>query len=107
MAGIKFGAFKLKQCDTIICIPFNGCVMIATILMKFFLCFRDVAAPNCVKDIIVSLQRKHGLKIPQRNEEWGDITRTSICIRRSLVLKDGLKEASKARFDPYNLLKVN
>ena len=76
----------------------------AIILLNIWYC-RD-ATPNCLKDIILLLQKKHGVKIPNSDQEWADTPRTSICIRRSMVLQDGLKEASKARFDPMNLLKV-
>ena len=76
----------------------------AIILLNIWYC-RD-ATPNCLKDIILLLQKKHGVKIPKSDQEWADTPRTSICIRRSMVLQDGLKEASKARFDPMKLLKV-
>ena len=68
--------------------------------------FRE-ATPTCLKDIILFLQSQHGIKIPDSDQEWADAPRTSICIRRSMILQDGLKEANKARFDPGKLLKVN
>ena len=68
--------------------------------------FNRDAAPDCVKDIIQLLQKQHGLKLPESDEEWIDVPRTSICVRRSFILKDGLKEAGKSRFDPAKLLKV-
>ena len=69
-----------------------------------FLCVRRDIAPSSLEDIIHSLQKKHGLKIPKCDEEWADMPRTSVCTRRS----DGLKEALKsARFDPAKLFKVH
>ena len=69
-------------------------------------CICRDAAPSCLKDIILSLQKQHRVKLPENDEEWADVARTSICIRRAMVLQDGLKEARKARFDPAKLLKV-
>ena len=63
--------------------------------------------PTSLADIIRQLQKECGLKIPMSEEEWGDIPRTPIDIRRTMVVKDGLREARKARFDPTKLLKVH
>ena len=46
------------------------------------------------------------MKLPENDEDWADVARISICIRRAVVLQDGLKKARKARFDPAKLLKV-
>ena len=62
--------------------------------------------PTCLRDVIFALQRENGVVIPSTDEEWGQTVRTSIDIRRDFVVKDGLREARKARFDPANLLRV-
>ena len=67
------------------------------------ICFRD---PTCLKDVVLLLQKQNGIKIPETDEEWAEASRNSICIRRSLVLQDGLKEVNKSRFDPTKLLNV-
>ena len=59
--------------------------------------------PTSLADIIRQLQKECGLKIPM-SEEWGDIPRTPIDIRRTMVVKDGLREAKKSRFDPTKLV---
>ena len=63
--------------------------------------------PTTSADIIRLLQKECGLKIPASEEEWGEIPRTTIDIRRSMVVKDGLREARKSRFDMTKLLNVN
>ena len=68
-----------------------------------FLCVRRDIAPSSLEDIIRSLQKKHGIKIPKCDEEWADIPRTSVCIQRSLLVQDGLKEASKIVFTTFTI----
>lgn len=63
--------------------------------------------PTTSADIIWLLRKECGLKIPTTEEEWGEIPRTTIDIRRTMVVKDGLREARKSRFDTTKLLNVN
>ena len=58
-------------------------------------------------DIIFLLQKECNLKIPVTEENWTEFPRTPVDIRRSMVVKDGLREARKPRFDPTKLLKVS
>lgn len=64
--------------------------------------------PTCLKEVVSSLQRKCGLKIPKTSSEeaWVLMPRTDVEIRRAMVLFDGLREARKPRFDVTKLLKV-
>ena len=62
--------------------------------------------PSSLPDIIKLLQMECGLKIPTSEEEWREIPRTPIDIRRTMVVKDGLREARKSRFNPTKFLKV-
>ena len=75
-----------------------SCGMVLTVAMY-------IREPTCLKDVLLLLKR-NGIKIPETDEEWAEASRNSICIRRSLVLQDGLKEVSKSRFDPTMLLNV-
>ena len=56
--------------------------------------------PKTVADIVLLLQRKCGLT----EQDWNGIPRTSVDIRRSMVVKDGIREAKKPRFDTTKLL---
>lgn len=63
--------------------------------------------PKTVADIVLSLQRKCGLRMPVTDEDWIGIPRTPVDIRRSVVVKDAIREARKPRFDATKLLKVS
>ena len=72
-------------------------------MLTIVICIRD---PTCLKDVVLLLQKRNGIKIPETEEEWADASRNNICIRRSLVLQDSLKEVKKSQFNPTKLLNV-
>lgn len=63
--------------------------------------------PQNLEEVILALQRESGIMIPSTDELWSLSPRTTIDVRRSMILKDGLREGKKARFDPTKLLKVH
>ena len=72
-------------------------------MLTIIICVRD---PTYLKDVVLLLQKRNGIKIPETEEEWADASRNNIFIRRSQVLQDGLKEVKKSRFNPTKLLNV-
>lgn len=62
--------------------------------------------PSTLKDCVIKLQKQNMLVIPETDDQWYDISRNEIDIRRDDVLVDALKEGNKRRFDPCKLLKV-
>ncbi len=57
---------------------------------------------------MLALREKCGIYIPDvTSEEWDDIPRASIDVRRGFVVEDGIREARKKRFNTSNLLRVS
>ena len=56
---------------------------------------------------MILLQEKIDLKVPTTMEEWLDVPRCEIDVRRSFVVEDAIREGRKQRFDPTKLIKVN
>ena len=77
------------------------------LLLYYFAFSASLKEPTSLADVIRLLQKECGLKIPTSEEEWGEIPRTPIDIRRTMVVKDGLREARKSRFDSTKLLNVS
>jgi hypothetical protein len=44
--------------------------------------------------------------LPVRDDDWIDIPRTAVLVRRQRVVEDAIQEAQKSQFDPTKLLKV-
>ena len=53
-------------------------------------------------ECIILLRKKIDLKVPTTMEEWVDIPRCEMDIRRSFVVEDAVRE----QFDPNKLIKV-
>ena len=62
--------------------------------------------PTSFKDVLTSLQDKHGVKMVSCDEDWNTLPRTNVLVRRGKVLTDALREVRKTRFDPTKLLNV-
>ncbi len=53
------------------------------------------------------LQKKIDFDIPETPDDWMDIHRQTIDIRRDFVVTDALREAKKRRFEHTKLLRVS
>lgn len=62
--------------------------------------------PSSFADCIDLLKQKANITIPTNDDEWSEIPRMCIDVRRDRVLADTLREMSKPRFDYTKLLKV-
>ncbi len=61
---------------------------------------------NTLRDVVLMLQRKNGMKLPSTAEEWDMTPRCDLDVRRSHVVVDGVRAAKKTRFNCTNLLRV-
>ena len=76
------------------------------VYMCVYILVASCREPACLKDIVSSLQRACGLRMPKTDEEWLQVPRTALDVRRSMVVVDGLREARKPRFDVTKLFNV-
>lgn len=53
------------------------------------------------------LQKKSGLDFPETADDWIDVPRQTIDVRRGFVVTDALRESKKRRFDHTKLLRVS
>ena len=60
--------------------------------------------PECVGDIVRMLQQNNGFDLPKSDDDWADIPRQTVDIRRDFVVSNALREAKKKRFDSTKLL---
>lgn len=69
--------------------------------------FREtIVDQQLLKDLIASLQRRCGLQVATRQEDWSVLPRTRLHVRRQAVLQDSMVAARKEDFDPAKLLQV-
>ena len=57
--------------------------------------------------LIHALQARCGFKMPISVDDYYEVPRTEIDVRREMVATDGLKAVTKRRFNPAALLKVS
>ena len=62
--------------------------------------------PCRILDCVAKLRAKINFTMPATEEDWINLDRTEIDVRRSHILADALKEGRKRRFDPTKLLKI-
>ena len=58
-------------------------------------------------ECVILLREKIDLKVLTTMEEWLDVLRCEIDVRRSFVVEDAIREGRKQRFDPTKLIKVS
>ena len=46
-----------------------------------------------LKEVIVTLRRVYGFTLPTTDDDWTDMPKVSIDVRREFVALDGMKEA--------------
>ena len=70
-----------------------------------YACVHIFREPQTVADCIASLWTQLHFTMPLA-EDWINVEKTEIDVRRSHILVGALKEGHKRRFDPTKLLKV-
>ena len=75
-------------------------------MRKLYFC--SETDPGCLNlaDCIKQLQQRASLPNPRTDEEWFELARTSIDVRRTHILEDTFHAMQKPRFDYNKLLKV-
>ena len=48
-----------------------------------------------LKEVIMTLRRDYGFTFPTTDDDWADMPKVSIDVRREFVALDGMKEARK------------
>lgn len=66
----------------------------------------SVKEVGTLRDVVLMLQQKNGMKFPSTVDEWDMTPRCDIDVRRSHVVVDAVRAAKKKRFDSTKLLRV-
>ena len=59
-----------------------------------------------LEEVIKDVRTHHSIVIPANIDDWFELHRTIVDIRRNHIFEDGIKAAKREEFDPTQLLQV-
>ena len=74
--------------------------------MLIFCYAHSPGSTQTLEQCIEYLRHESGVVIPESDEDWVELKRTDVVIRRAHILSDAIKEAKKKKFDPTKFIRV-